>query len=230
MFPNSRDGLGRALTWITRKVDGQSALVVIKGVGSYGAGLANRLAFAGLLVAETVGDAGSRTSRCRQVDALDAVRIARSVLAVDTSRLRWPRATDHRVVLCGLTVAREEMVAEPTGAINALTALLHTIELGIDARKALSHSQAPKNAATAADTSSVPAAIKPVVAAAAVSADSTRTPRLASSPIAALINAGAATANVTISPSKLDQHQPACGASTAYSGCAPRTSMHSSAY
>jgi transposase len=44
-------------------------------------------------------------------------------------------------VLRVLTVAREEMVAERTRAINALTALLRTIELGIDARKALLHSQ-----------------------------------------------------------------------------------------
>jgi transposase len=52
VFPNSRAGLDRALTWITRKIDGQSALVVIEGVGSYGAGLADRVANAGLLVAE----------------------------------------------------------------------------------------------------------------------------------------------------------------------------------
>jgi transposase len=36
---------------------------------------------------------------------------------------------------------REQMVAERTWAINALTALLRTIDLEIDTRKALSHSQ-----------------------------------------------------------------------------------------
>ena len=76
-----------------------------------------------------------------KTDALDAVRIARSVLAVDTSRLRWPRATGPRVVLRVLVVAREQMVAERTRTINALTALLRTIDLGVDTRKALSHSQ-----------------------------------------------------------------------------------------
>lgn len=45
-------GLDRALTWILGKIDGQSALVVIEGVGSYGAGLADRVTGAGLLVAE----------------------------------------------------------------------------------------------------------------------------------------------------------------------------------
>jgi transposase len=76
-----------------------------------------------------------------KTDALDAVRIACSVLGVDTSRLRWPRATGPRVVLRVLVVAREQMVAERTRAINALTALLRTIDLGIDTRKALSHSK-----------------------------------------------------------------------------------------
>ena len=76
-----------------------------------------------------------------KTDALDAVRIARSVFADDTSRLRRPRATGQRVVLRVLEGAREQMVAERTRAINALTALLRTIDLGIDMRKALSHSQ-----------------------------------------------------------------------------------------
>jgi transposase len=67
-----------------------------------------------------------------KTDALDAIRIARSVLAVDTSRLRWPRATGPRVVLRVLVVAREQMVSERTRAINALTALLRTIDLGVD--------------------------------------------------------------------------------------------------
>jgi transposase len=45
------------------------------------------------------------------------------------------------VVLRVLVVAREQMVAERTRAINALTALLRTIDLGVDVRKALLHSQ-----------------------------------------------------------------------------------------
>lgn len=74
-----------------------------------------------------------------KTDALDAVRIARSVLAVDTSRLRQPRATGQCVALRVLVVAREQMVAERTRMINALTALLRTVDLGHDVRKALSH-------------------------------------------------------------------------------------------
>ena len=76
-----------------------------------------------------------------KTDTLDAVRIARSVLGVDTSRLRWPRADGQRVALRVLTVARDQMLAERTRAINALTALLRTVDLGVDIRKALPHSR-----------------------------------------------------------------------------------------
>lgn len=71
-------------------------LVVIEGVGSYGARLAQRVADAGLLVAEPSAIAGRPTPQGRQ---------------------------DRR------------------RAINALTALLRTIDLGVDTRKALLHSQ-----------------------------------------------------------------------------------------
>src|SRR5271155_2429699 len=40
VFPNTPPGLDRALIWITHRIGGQSVLVVIEGVGSYGAGLA----------------------------------------------------------------------------------------------------------------------------------------------------------------------------------------------
>lgn len=139
VFPNSPAGLDRALTWITGKIDGRSALIVIEGVGSYGAGLAERAVAAGLLVAEPSAMPAAERRGIGKTDALDAVRIARSVLGLDTSRLRWPRATGQRVVLRVLSVAREEMVAERTRAINALTALLRTVDLGIDTRKALPH-------------------------------------------------------------------------------------------
>jgi transposase len=141
VFPNTAPGLDRALTWIAHRTAEQQALIVIEGVGSYGAGLAQRVADAGLLVAEPSAMPAAQRRGVGKTDALDAVRVARSVLAVDTSRLRWPRATGPRVVLRVLVVAREQMVSERTRAINALTALLRTIDLGIDTRKALLHSQ-----------------------------------------------------------------------------------------
>jgi transposase len=141
VFPNTPPGLDRAQSWITHRIGGQPVLVVIEGVGSYGAGLAQRVINAGLVVAEPSSMPAAARRGIGKTDALDAVRIARSVLAIDASRLRWPRATGPRVVLRVLVVAREQMVVERTRAINALTALLRTIDLGIGTRKALSHSQ-----------------------------------------------------------------------------------------
>lgn len=124
VFPNSPGGLDRALAWITRGVDNQPALVLVEGAGSYGAGLAERVNNSGLRVAEPAAMPAAQRRSVGKADALDAARIARSVLAVDITRLRRPRADGQWVALRVLTVAREEMVAERTRAINALTALL----------------------------------------------------------------------------------------------------------
>jgi transposase len=55
--------------------------------------------------------------------------------------MRRPRTTGPRVILRVLVVARAQMGAEPTRAINSVTAFLRTIDLGVDARKALLHNQ-----------------------------------------------------------------------------------------
>ena len=141
VFPTSPAGLARACTWITCRIDEKSALVVIEGAGSFGAGLATRVTNSGLPIAEPAAMPAAQRRGVGKTDALDAVRIARSVLAVDITRLRRPRADGQRVALRVLTVAREEMVAERNSAINALTALLRTVDLGLDARKTLPHSQ-----------------------------------------------------------------------------------------
>lgn len=145
VFPTSPAGLDRACAWIARGIDEKSALVVIEGAGSFGAGLATRVTNGGLPIAEPAVMPAVQRRGVGKTDALDAVRIARSVLAVDITRLRRPRADGHRVALRVLTVAREEMVAERTRAINALTALLRTVDLGLDVRKALPHSQFKAN-------------------------------------------------------------------------------------
>lgn len=80
VFPNTVAGWGRAWYWMNRRIDGQSALVVIEGVGSYGAGLAERVSTGGLLVAEPSAMPAAQRRGGGKTDALDAVRIARSVL------------------------------------------------------------------------------------------------------------------------------------------------------
>ena len=141
VFPNSPAGCDRAVNWIHRRTSGAQALVVVEGIGSYGAMLTDRVLASGLNVVEPAAMAAADRRGVGKTDALDAARIARAVLSSDLSRLRWPRCSGPRVALRVLVVAREEMSAERTRAINALTALLATIGLGLDARKTLTRQQ-----------------------------------------------------------------------------------------
>ena len=138
-FPTSPVGLARALSWIRRRTIG-TVLVVVEGIGSYGALFADQLGTAGFPVCEPSPIPPHRGQG--KNDDLDAVRIARSVLGVEASQLRRPRAeVGPRVALRVLVIAREEMTTARTGAINALTALLRTVDLGIDARHPLTTAQ-----------------------------------------------------------------------------------------
>nr|AIU93844.1 hypothetical protein LRS1606.410 [Rhodococcus sp. NS1] len=141
VFPTNPSGLERAVIWISRRVGEHATLVVIEGVGSYGAGLAERVLGSGLAVVEPAAMSAAHRRGIGKTDSLDAVRIARSVLAVDISRLRWPRAEGPCAALRVLVVAREQMAGERTRAVNALTALLRITDLGLDARKALTRKQ-----------------------------------------------------------------------------------------
>ncbi|MGO4649185.1 hypothetical protein AB4305_30210 [Nocardia sp. 2YAB30] len=69
------------------------------------------------------------------------MRIAKSVLSVEVGRLRHPRADGPRATVRVLVIAREQMTSERTRSVNALTALVRTVELGIDACKPLTGRQ-----------------------------------------------------------------------------------------
>lgn len=138
-FSTSPAGLGRATGWIQRHSSGQ-VLVVVEGAGSYGALLLEHLAGAAFEVCEP-SPMPTRRGQGKN-DELDAARIARSVLGIDTSQLRRPRAdTGARVALRVLLVARQQQTTARTRSINTLTALLRTVNLGIDARRPLSSNQ-----------------------------------------------------------------------------------------
>jgi transposase len=140
-FPASTAELDRAATWIRRRAGERATLVVVEGIGAYGAGLAERLLEAGMTVVEPSAMAAADRRGTGKTDELDAVRIARSVLSVDVDRLRRPRADGPRVAMRVLVIAREQMTAERTRTVNTLTALVRTVELGIDARKPLTGKQ-----------------------------------------------------------------------------------------
>ncbi|NYI40522.1 IS110 family transposase [Demequina lutea] len=142
-FPTTAAGLKRAVSWIAKRTGGLAdVLVVIEGIGSYGAGLARCCAQASYRVVEPFPTA--RRLRCGRgkSDELDAELIACSVLSADTTQLREPREDSGiRAALRVLVTARDLVNAERTREINALTALLRTVDLGIDARRPLSKAQ-----------------------------------------------------------------------------------------
>lgn len=151
-FPTTNPGLDRALAWIARRTgdaDDGGILVVVEGTGSFGAILTERAELAGYRVVEAARmPAGDRRGLGKS-DALDAARIARAVLGLREHELRTPRtlsagtdaSSGARVALRVLVIARDQMTGERTRAINTLTSLLRTVDLGIDARKSLTAAQ-----------------------------------------------------------------------------------------
>jgi transposase len=130
VFPTSAGGRSRAQSWMARRTAGAATLIVIEGTGSFGAILTEQLVAAGQAVVEAARmPAGDRRGKGKS-DELDAVRIARAVLGSAIEDLRIPRtlgADRARIAMRVLVVAREQMTAERTRAINALTALVRTI-------------------------------------------------------------------------------------------------------
>lgn len=142
-FPATGAGMSRAVTWMIRRIQALTlTLVVVEGIGAYGAQLAHACRDADLRVVEPLPTPkGLRAGRGKS-DPIDAELIARSVLAADTMRLREPR-TDAGVRAAAriLVGAREQLNAYRIATINALTALVRTVDLGIDARRPLTSVQ-----------------------------------------------------------------------------------------
>lgn len=91
----------------------------------------------------TVVEAPRVDTRARQrpgkSDPLDGAAIAATVLALHVDQLRTPREDDCiRAAMQILLTARDGLASERTRAVNAVTALLRIIDLGIDARRPLS--------------------------------------------------------------------------------------------
>ena len=142
-FPATTAGLARAVAWAARRTGGDlAALWVIEGTGTYGAQLARAAADAGYLVAEAARMNARANRGVGKSDPLDARRIAQAVLPLDARMLRQPRADDGvRAAVRVLIAARDHMSTERTATVNALTALLRVVDLGIDARRPLTNGQ-----------------------------------------------------------------------------------------
>lgn len=138
-FPTTGPGLGRAVVWIGRTAPG-TVLAAVEGTNSYGAALHGLLRQAGVRVVEARPP--RRRGRTRgKSDRIDAEAAARSVLGQPLELLPTPREGQTRSALRVLLTARRLMDSHRTADRNALTALLRTISLGIDARRALTDRQ-----------------------------------------------------------------------------------------
>ncbi len=137
-FPTTPAGLRRVQDWINRRSGSRPVLVLIDGAGSYGATLAEQLTTAGFDIAEAPDVPHQVRHTSGKSDTIDAAEIARAARGLTTEQLRRPRQGGDRTILRVLTAARDQMTGERTRAVNALTALLRTVDLGVDARRALS--------------------------------------------------------------------------------------------
>lgn len=140
-FPTSQAGLDRALAWIGRRTGGdlQGVLIAAEGTGSYGQVLAERATEVGYRVIEA--PTPTRDRGAAKTDRLDALTAAVATLASDADRLRDRRAGQLQASLNILSTARDQMSSDRTRNVNALTALLRSHDLGLDARKKLTKAQ-----------------------------------------------------------------------------------------
>lgn len=140
-FPVSTAGHARALSWIIRRTGGTTVLAAIEGTSSYGAGISAQLNEAGFDVTEVRPAPRASHAHAGKSDSLDAEAAARSVLGKEVARLAQPRQTGERTALRVLLTARSLIDQQRTANRNALTALIRTVDLGVDARKPLTDAQ-----------------------------------------------------------------------------------------
>lgn len=139
-FPASKAGNARAIAWVLRRSQG-SVLAAVEGTSSYGAGITTALSEEGFDVAEVRPAPRSTHAHAGKSDTLDAEAAARSVLGRDYDQLARPRQSGRRAALRILLASRSIIDQQRTANRNALNALLRSIDLGIDARKAVTDQQ-----------------------------------------------------------------------------------------
>lgn len=140
-FPTSKSGNARAINWIGRRSQGTVVLAAVEGTSSYGAGITAALIEQGFDVTEIRPASRSTHAHAGKSDALDADAAARSVLGRDHDTLARPRQSGPRTALRVLLASRSIMDQQRTANRNALTALLRSVDLSVDARKPLTDAQ-----------------------------------------------------------------------------------------
>ena len=123
-FATTARGYGQALRWAKEHTNEGRRAWSIESTGSYGAGLAARLAAKGEFVIEFGHPSARRSKDGAKSDSLDAVRAAREILG----RKAWatPRSRGAREGLRTLITARDIAKLARVAAINVLKALVVT--------------------------------------------------------------------------------------------------------
>lgn len=142
-FPNASAGIARVIAWVARRTDADAdVLWVIEGAASYGTALTAAVTAAGYPVAEAPRMEAKHRYGIGKSDTLDSHRIAAATLPVPVDKLRRPRLNNGiRQAVRILVTARTAMAHDLNRTINALTALIRSNELGIDARATLIRAQ-----------------------------------------------------------------------------------------
>ncbi|OLT38867.1 IS110 family transposase [Saccharomonospora sp. CUA-673] len=140
VFPTSTAGNRRAAQWVLRN-GGGSVLAAVEGTSSYGSSITSVLQAEGIDVVEVRPLNHASRAHTGKNDAIDAEAAARHVLGQDVDRLARPRNAGRRSALRVLLSSRSIIDQQRTANRNALTALLRTNELDIDARRPLTDGQ-----------------------------------------------------------------------------------------
>lgn len=141
-FANTTPGHTRAATWITKHAtkDTANVLIVVEGTASYGATLTRFLQGKGYTVVEAPRPDGKGRYQPK-TDKIDAYHIAWRALRLEENALTIPRQGTEREALRILMASRRQLTRTKTAQINALTALVRTIDVGVDARRPLTTAQ-----------------------------------------------------------------------------------------
>lgn len=139
-FPVSAAGIHRAVAWIQRHTSG-AILAAVEGTRSYGATITHALTANNITVVEVKPPGKRQRAGVGKSDDIDATTAAMTVLPHQLSALLQPRSEGLRAALSVLVASRERIDTQRTRNRNALNALLRQIDLGIDARRALTDRQ-----------------------------------------------------------------------------------------
>ncbi|MFC8304949.1 transposase [Specibacter sp. NPDC057265] len=139
-FPVTKPGMQRALAWIRRHTTGE-ILAAIEGTNSYGSSIRRALIVEGIRVVEVKPPKEKARQGIGKSDPIDAFAAATSVLGQEIDLLLHPRHDGERAAISVLLAARRRMESQRTANRNALNALVRQIDLGVDARHALTDRQ-----------------------------------------------------------------------------------------